>query len=221
KGFNYYAGGHVHEPLMVQAKEGGWITMPGPLFPNNFAELEKLDYGSMILCEVENGIFKPKIKKIPLIDLYKLSLDCNGKSSEQVSEELELTINPSETDGKLVLLRLSGTLSSGKLTDINYANAYKKARNAFLILRNTAQLHSMEFEDIKVKTGSVEDVEKRIVEEHESGLKLFQNEKSIVRQLLVALSKERAEGETKASYEDRMLEEFVAITKPHKSQPNS
>ncbi len=205
EGFDYYAGGHVHEPLIV--KQSGWLVMPGPLFPNNFAELEKLVHGSMVICEILESKFVPKLIKIPLVDIYKINMDCNEKSSEHVTGELLAALD--ETEGKIVLIRLHGTLASGKVTDIDFPSIYKKAQNSFFIMRNTSKLHSKDFEEIKVKIGSVDEVEKRIIEEHDSKTHLFENEKDIVRKLLMILSKEKAEGETKSAYEDRILEEFT------------
>ncbi|RLE43445.1 exonuclease SbcCD subunit D, partial [Candidatus Woesearchaeota archaeon] len=65
RGFNYYAGGHIHQPLITKIKQNGWLVMPGPLFPNNFDELEALGCGGMVMCEFEpkSGTVKPEMVK--------------------------------------------------------------------------------------------------------------------------------------------------------------
>ena len=51
KGFNYYAGGHPHRVMQQHLKGYGLIAYPGPLFPNNMAELEKLHNGGFYIVE--------------------------------------------------------------------------------------------------------------------------------------------------------------------------
>jgi len=55
KHFNYYAGGHVHHPTLIEKEDYGTLTYPGALFPNNFAELEKYNTGGYYLISVENN----------------------------------------------------------------------------------------------------------------------------------------------------------------------
>jgi len=50
EGFKYYAGGHVHI-VRHEALKGYNVVYPGPTFPNNFAELEKLKQGNMVIVE--------------------------------------------------------------------------------------------------------------------------------------------------------------------------
>src|SRR3989338_10670782 len=51
KNFSYYAGGHVHEPYVKQQPGYGTIANTGPLFPNNFREIEKLGCGGFYIVE--------------------------------------------------------------------------------------------------------------------------------------------------------------------------
>ena len=49
KNFNYYAGGHVHIVKDTKIEGYGTIAYPGPLFPNSFSELEKLETGGFYI----------------------------------------------------------------------------------------------------------------------------------------------------------------------------
>jgi DNA repair exonuclease SbcCD nuclease subunit len=214
EGFDYYAGGHVHDPLLSKAK--GWVAMPGPLFPNSFAELEKLEYGSMVLCRLSGKSITPELLKLPMVDVLKLALDCTGKSCEQINDELKAQISPENTHGKLVLIRLTGLLGSGKISDIDFGGVYKRAKGAVFIMRNTAQVRIKEFENIRVEPGSVEDVELRLISEHKSGIQLFNGkEEAVVAELLGILSKEKGGGETKGAYEDRIVGEALLHARKH------
>ena len=62
KGFQYYAGGHVHYRFDIIKEGYGKIVYPGPVFPNNFKELEELKHGGM--CIIDDQLH---VKRIPLI----------------------------------------------------------------------------------------------------------------------------------------------------------
>jgi hypothetical protein len=50
KGFDYYAGGHIHivsQQMLLSAP----VIYPGPLFPNNFSELEELHSGGFYIAD--------------------------------------------------------------------------------------------------------------------------------------------------------------------------
>jgi len=49
KNFNYYAGGHVHYVFDVDKEGYGKIAYPGPLFPNNFKEIDELKNGGFYI----------------------------------------------------------------------------------------------------------------------------------------------------------------------------
>src|SRR3989344_3630305 len=67
KRFNYYAGGHIHHPTLLNLDEYGPLTYTGALFPNNFAELEKYSYGGYYLIDVdENNFVEDEQGKMPL-----------------------------------------------------------------------------------------------------------------------------------------------------------
>ena len=48
--FQYYAGGHVHYIFKTDFN-GGKLTYPGALFPNNFKEVEEWQHGGLYLCD--------------------------------------------------------------------------------------------------------------------------------------------------------------------------
>ena len=55
KNFHYYAGGHPHMVFQRDMRKEGYglMTYPGPLFPNNFKELEKLKHGGFYIVDVD------------------------------------------------------------------------------------------------------------------------------------------------------------------------
>ena len=74
KGFDYYAGGHVHIVFSEYIQDYGLVSYPGPLFPNSFKELEDLGCGGFYIVE-EN---KPQWHKIQILNTFSISIDCNN-----------------------------------------------------------------------------------------------------------------------------------------------
>ena len=106
KGFDYYAGGHVHIVDDKQIGGYGKIAYPGPLFPNSFAELEKLESGGFYIVEGGNLRFEP----IQIYNIEKLQIDCNHKPPEKIKDEILSHFKTKELNNTIVLIRLAGTL---------------------------------------------------------------------------------------------------------------
>ena len=210
KGFDYYAGGHVHIVEDRQIEGYGLIAYPGPLFPNSFSELEKLERGGFYI--VEDG--KAKWEPIQVYNTHKIVLDCTNKSAEQVLEELNNSVKGREFINTIILIRLYGTLASGKPTDIDFRELFSvlQDKGAYFVTKNTNALNTKEFEEIKVDMKSVEDVEERLIREHLGQIKAgIEDETHAVKELMNILLQERPEGMTKPDYEKKIKEEASRI----------
>ena len=70
----------------------GTIAYPGPLFPNSFSELEKLERGGFYI--VENN--KLRWEPIQVFNVYKISKGCNGMAPGQITDEIMNEIKDKE-----------------------------------------------------------------------------------------------------------------------------
>ena len=116
KGFDYYAGGHVHIVDDKQIGGYGRIAYPGPLFPNSFAELEKLERGGFYIVEDGKASWEP----IHIYNIEKLPIDCSHKAPEEIKNEILNYFKNKELNNTVVLIRLAGVLESGKPSDIDF-----------------------------------------------------------------------------------------------------
>ncbi len=213
KNFNYYAGGHVH--IVKEANVEGYGTMayPGPLFPNSFSELEKLETGGFYI--VENN--KPAWHPIQVYNICKLVVDCSGKSPEQVYNGLMAEIKDKEFINTIVLIRLFGSLSSGKPYDVDFREIFSLlySKSAYFVMKNTNQLTTKEFEEIKIDAKSVEDTEEAIIKEHLGQIKLknidSNKEEELIKQIMHTLTTEKQEGENAADFEKRIKDEMAKV----------
>lgn len=213
KNFDYYAGGHVHIVKDTKIEGYGTIAYPGPLFPNSFSELEKLETGGFYIVENNNPVWHP----IQVYNTYKIIIDCNGKSPEQVYTEITDNIKGKEFINTIVLIRLFGSLSSGKPHDIDFKEIFSILydKSAYFVMKNTNQLTTKEFEEIKIDAKSVEDTEEAIIKEHLGQIKLkdvdAKKEEELIKQIMHTLATEKQEGENTADFEKRIKDEMAKV----------
>ena len=213
KGFDYYAGGHIHQRYEKNHAGHGMITLPGALFPCNFPELEKHSRGGFFIVEDNRIDWHP----VQVFNTHHISVNCSNKTVREVEDELFSHIKDKEFIATIVTIRLSGHLASGKVSDINFRDIYARlyAKSAHFVMKNTHSVTSDEFEEAESRTDAVEDVEHEIIESNAGQIALegvtIENEKEIIRQLLTILDDERDEGEKVGDFEKRILEEAKTV----------
>jgi exonuclease SbcD len=196
KGFDYYAGGHVHIITSRRFDGYGTVSYPGPLFPNSFSELEELKNGGFCIVEAKdaaeaaaadakqtalagsrpNPKYSPTtryhltIRYLPIVlsNVLSLSLDCNDKTPEEINAELISLVDKKELINTIITLRLSGELKSGKTTEIDYRSFLRECydRGAYFVMKNASKLTSKEFREIKAADASIEKIEEMIIDEN-------------------------------------------------------
>ncbi len=206
KNFNYYAGGHVHYIFDIKKENYGLITFPGPIFPNNFKELEELGCGGFYIIE-DN--LKLRHIKLKLKEVLPLKIDVNDLSSFEAEEFIINRIKSNKIEDKILLLRIFGTLKSGKITEINFKRIMNSAKEAFIVLKNTHRLASKESESLEYeKYSSIQDIEEEIIIKNADKLG---NKVEFVREIIKLLDKEKNEGEKNIDFEKRILKDTEKI----------
>ena len=136
KGFDYYAGGHVHIVMQQQVKEYGLITYPGPIFPNSFSELEELQRGGFFLYD--NG--KLEWQPLQIKSVFSITIDCNNKNPTSIEKEILDVIRNKQFYDTIVTIRLFGTMGKGKPSELGWneilATINEKSPGCFPIYSN-------------------------------------------------------------------------------------
>jgi len=213
KGFDYYAGGHVHYRFDKDEEGYGKIVYPGPLFPNSFAELEDLKQGGF--CFYEDGV----MQRIPLKlkEVVCVTVDASGKGPEQVVAMVREEMEHLSVDGAIVLLRVKGTLSRGKTTDLDLSMIFDDTyrRGAYFILKNTARLESEEFQAVKAIAEGSSQIEELLVRENVGQIKVGnwdrEREIRVTQGLMRVFDLDKSEGESITEFERRLHEETNSI----------
>ncbi len=213
KGFDYYAGGHVHIVEDKQIEGYGTIAYPGPLFPNSFAELEKLEIGGFYIVEDSKLRWEP----IQIYNVEKMRIDCNNKNPEQIKDEILNKTKNKELNNTIVLIRLAGTLESGKPSDIDFRDIFSRIyeKSAYFVMKSSHAVVSKEFEEIRTDAKNVDDIESFLIKEHLGQIKsnnmTLEKEEEMVKNFIKILSAEKQEGETVPDFEKRVKADISKI----------
>ena len=117
---DYYALGHLHIDFQYQN-----FVYPGPLFPNNFQELEDLEHGRFYIVDTE----KDSINKIELKIKEVISFDIQVNDALLATEKIISELDKKDLEDKIVLLRIRGELNRGKNSDIKFLRIEEFAKN--------------------------------------------------------------------------------------------
>ncbi|MGI0085960.1 MAG: metallophosphoesterase family protein, partial [Nitrososphaerales archaeon] len=224
KGFNYYAGGHLHRRL-VGRLDGSPVVYPGPLFGTSTTDLEisaKGEERGFAIVEFEgNKTTRVGFIDIPAPKILSKIFSAEGKSTEEVAKEISEFVSKEtmNVDGAIVLLRVKGVLSSGKPSDIEWFR-YRVAllkRGALVVNINRMGVLTRESKRLALLgTTNKEEIEAKLLQEYISNFKPQTKELEFLSstegvakssKLLRALKTEKKEEETKQTFEKRVLKE--------------
>jgi hypothetical protein len=213
KGFDYYGGGHIHENMINKFDSGAVIAYPGALFPNNFRELKNFK-PSFNLCsfDFENKNLKVDVVELNSYDKEYLFLEFDSLSPCNANSKIISEVEKLDVEGKIVMLEFRGEID-GKVLDVGILQIVSDLydRGAYEVLKNTYKLKSKLLESVRVDLSeSVEEVEKKIIDEYLRGSNNYELEQKMLRNLLdLDLSKD--EGETNLDYENKIVDKIDEV----------
>jgi hypothetical protein len=199
---NYYALGHIHVDFRYKN-----LVYPGPVFPNNFSELESLENGSFYIIDTELGNPFEKIElKLKEIE----SLDIIVKNTQTATDEIIQELKKRNLKDKIILLRLSGKLENQKSSDIKLEKIenFCFENGAYFVLKNTHDLKTNELE-LNMEVKNQENLEEETIKQYSNENPSKFNQ--LIPKLMNILSIEKQEGETIDSFNSRLLEESKRI----------
>ena len=216
KGFDYYAGGHIH--VTDQFSQPGYtkIAFPGPLFTGYGKDIEDTARGTKRGFYVVD--FTEKVNHVEFVEIKGFdgcyfSYEVTGKNSAQAKRELTKELEKLEVNGRVVIIRVKGELSGGKTTDINFVELQRElyGRGAIYVQFNRFGLSSKEFEANKLAGEDPSQIETNLFRENigtvkvsQANLKGDQGVQSAVELLRVTRDGQKG-GESKQDYQKRIL----------------
>ena len=218
KGFDYYAGGHIH--VRGEYKLPGYprVVFPGPLFTGyGGRDLESTARGEKRGFYVVD--FDDKFRQMRFVPLESflgayLEVDVGGKNGIQANKELQERVARLDAKDKVVVLRVTGELAGGKTTELDLHGARKTLTDggAVWVYVNRYGLTSREIVEAKVLGEDAATIERNLFKENSAKLKLSTKElvgesgAARATELLRLLRQGQRTNEMKKDYSKRVID---------------
>jgi len=219
KGFDYYAGGHIHQHIEGRVPGYNHIVYPGPLFagyPRDLGRTAKGEKrGFYTVSFNEEGVKDIEFRQIEIYTSIYYEFDVSNKNSVQAKKQLFAELDKLDAEGRLVVLKIAGELSGGKTSDIN-TNEIRELlaeRGALFVTINRYGLTSKEYAAIKAMGEDVQTIETKLFQENigtvKIGNEILKGEQGVklAQELLGTFRQEQKLNETKKDYTERILEQ--------------
>jgi DNA repair exonuclease SbcCD nuclease subunit len=223
KGFDYYAGGHIHQRIEEKLPDYTKIVFPGPIFsgyPRDFEETAKGEIRGFYIVN-----FKEKIESLEFIQLFEpeklvyVEFDVTGRNSINTNNLILNQIKDISVENKIVLLKIKGKLEGGKTSEIQ-VQSYKNMliqNGAIFVDVNRYGLSSKEYSKIQVIGENRSSIEEKIFQENIGTVNVsIQNLKgsngaTTAEKLLNILKIKAKSNETKRDYTSRIVGEAIEL----------
>jgi hypothetical protein len=220
RGFQYYAGGHIHEKSEHSLPHYDRIVFPGTLFagsPRDFEASAKGSQRGFYIVHFSDSVEKVEFVPIELCKCFYHEYDVSNENSIQAQHELTKILRELDVNGRLALIKVYGELSGGKTSGLKFAELKKLLmdRGAIHVEFNKYGLSSKDYASIKVAGEDVTAISSRLFKENIGTVKLSNNAlkgdsgASLAMELLKAIRQEQKMGETKKDYETRITGEAI------------
>jgi len=222
KGFNYYAGGHIHKRIEQTLPDYRNVVYPGPIFagyPRDFEQSAKGEKRGFYIVSFDDDVKSMNFVEIPICEYYYHEYDASNKNSTQVEEELIQEAQRMPVKDKIVLLKVKGELSGGKTADINFGMIRKilMDNGALHVSINRFALTSKEYTSLKVMGQDSHEIEAKLLRESIGTIKVLteslkgENGANLALKLLHTLRQTQKPNENKKDYESRILESALKV----------
>lgn len=124
KGFDYYAGGHIHERGEFSLPGLENIVFPGPLFTGHGKDLEATARGEkrgFYVVEFDEHVMAKRFVPMDALEGVFREYDLTGRNAPEAGAMISEDVKGIDVSGKLVVLKAFGELAGGKVSDVGLA----------------------------------------------------------------------------------------------------
>jgi len=209
EGFDYYAAGHLHI-IDIKRKDNAYVVYPGPVFPNNAEELEKLKGGSFFIVNFNENTrqFDLEQKNIRLKEILTIEINVDKLPVEQANAKILKELENKDSKDKIIILKIFGCLTSGKTSDIIFDEIREKLKESYFLIKNTSKLTTKEFEiELNREDKTIENIESEFIKQYQSQVQdEFKKFSDLIFPLIENLNFEKKEGEKNEEFNLRVFE---------------
>jgi DNA repair protein SbcD/Mre11 len=123
KGFDYYAGGHIHQRGEYRLPGYQKVVFPGPLFTGHGGkDLEATATGEkrgFYVVDFDDKLRSTRFIPVQSVVGAHLEFDVSGKNALDANKEFQGRAAGLEVKGRLVAIRVMGELSGGKTAEVD------------------------------------------------------------------------------------------------------
>jgi len=222
KGFEYYAGGHIHQYCEAGFPNYERIAYPGTLFagyPRDFEQSAKGVKRGFLIVYFEDKVKDVRFHEVKVCDYVYFEYDVSNKNSVQARTDLLEKLGKLDVQGKLVIVKVKGELSGGKTSDISASEIRSRLieKGAINVIVNRYGLTSKEYAAIKVMGEDIQTIENKLLRENIGKVKVSNEElkgekgAKLASDLLRILRQEQKLSESKKDYTERIQKMAVEI----------
>jgi len=222
RNFDYYAGGHMHRYNRGKFDDYPHVVYPGTLFAGFHSDLEENARGATrgyVLAEFDDtGITDVRQIEIKNCEYDMVRVNATHKTSHAVNEEIGQKLAGAEPADKVVILSVSGRMSEGKTTDVDFAaiSDSLQKKGAVEVKISRRQLSSAEYEITESKGETAEEIAVNSFGENigqvDSGVAELTGRRGVelAKRLLDILGRPALENEPLNVYQERITGEAMA-----------
>lgn len=222
RGFDYYAGGHMHGFSHQKYENYANVVYPGTPFAGYHLDLEENAKGKkrgIVFVEFDDKVKKVEFVPIQNTEYEIIEIDADKKNSSSVNSELLEKIRTIKPENKIVIVKIQGELTDGKTTDIEFSKIKEELqqKNVLDIKINRNQLTSREYNITAAKGKDKNEIESNIFSENIGEIR--SEEVSLVgdigvqtaKRLLKEMTQPILVNEKKAEYNKRIEQNAIEI----------
>lgn len=166
RGFDYYAGGHIHHPSLQDPEGYGPFVNPGPTFGSDGRDLLNGDERGFVIGTVRGGRVDAKFERVEVVPYLRAEVEVTGKSAAEARAEIDALVGSWDVAGKAVVLRVRGELVSGRRSELDLDGLHtrlpKAGARAVHIVKSYSVREAERLERVEGETQA--DVERKVVE---------------------------------------------------------
>jgi DNA repair protein SbcD/Mre11 len=222
KNFDYYAGGHIHKRICESIDDYGIITYSGPIFAGYPKDLEisaKGEERGFYIVEFDGEVRDVKFCPLKLAKYEFIQFRADNKNSKQLNEEIINKIESLDAKNKIIILKVKGTLSGGKTSDIDFnkIRIILKEKGSIHVSINHHGLSSKEFSAIRVKGETTPEIEENLLLENIRNINVSTPElkdrhgAELALKLIDIIRMSSKPNEKKSDYNNRILKNSLEI----------
>ena len=214
-GFGYYAGGHLHKYIPREYPGYPHVVYPGTPFCGYHSDLEQNARGEgrgFVLVDFGDSVTNVEFVAIENARYEIIDMDCRNRNAIHADAELRDRAKSINPQGKIIIIKLAGELTTGKTADIDTAAVKGGLMEAGALAVNIHknQLTSKEYNITGVKGKDRGEITHNIFAENIGEVRTRQEELagesgvSLAKRLLEELAQPKQDNEKKREYEQRV-----------------